>query len=58
VKNPWAKKNPFMSMWLSGVNRVGGLARGRASAAAKHKAVDFWTTALTPPKPKKQKSRR
>src|ERR1700735_4746203 len=33
VKNPWTKKNPFMSMWLSGANKVVGSARGRASAA-------------------------
>jgi len=58
MKNPWTKKNPFMSMWLSGANRVAGSARGQASAAAKRQAVDFWTTALTPPKPKKRKSRR
>jgi hypothetical protein len=47
-----------MSMWLSGANRVVGSARGRASSAAKRQAVDFWTTALTPPKHKKRKSRR
>ena len=58
MKNPWTKKNPLMSMWLSGANRVAGSARGQASAAAKRQAVDFWTTALTPPKPKKRKSRR
>ena len=58
MKNPWTKKNPFMSMWLSGANRVAGSARGQASAAAKRQAVDFWMSALTPPKPKKRKSRR
>jgi hypothetical protein len=58
VKNPWTKKNPFMSMWLSGANKVVGSARGRASAAAKKQVVDFWTTALTPPKPKKRRTRR
>ena len=35
MKNPWTKKNPFMSMWLSGANAVAGAARGQATAAAK-----------------------
>lgn len=32
MSNPWLKKNPFMSMWLSGANYVVGAARGRATA--------------------------
>jgi hypothetical protein len=62
MKNPWTKKNPFLSMWLSGANAIAGSARGHATAAAKRQAstaakrgqkqaVDFWTAALTPPKP-------
>jgi hypothetical protein len=35
MKNPWTKKNPFMSMWLSGANAVAGTVRGQAGAAAK-----------------------
>ena len=35
MKNPWTKKNPFMSMWLSGANAIAGKARGQATAAAK-----------------------
>ncbi len=27
MKNPWLKKNPFMSMWLSGANTVLNSAR-------------------------------
>lgn len=57
MSNPWLKKNPFMSMWLSGVNRAAGAARGQAAAqtkrqtqstaAASSKAVaDFWTASL------------
>jgi len=30
MSNPWTKKNPFLSMWLSGANSVLGSARGRA----------------------------
>ena len=35
MKNPWGKKNPFLSMWLSGANTIAGAARGRATAEAK-----------------------
>ena len=36
--NPWLKKNPFMSMWLSGANRVAGALRGQAAAQVKREA--------------------
>ena len=39
MKNPWLKKNPFMSMWLSGANKVAGAARGLAAAAVKREAT-------------------
>lgn len=68
MKNPWTKKNPFLSAWLSGANAVAGSVRGRATAAAKRQtrsamnkgmkqATDFWTQALTPAAPKKRKRR-
>jgi hypothetical protein len=38
VKNPWGKKNPFLSMWLSGANAIAGAARSRVSAEAKRQA--------------------
>ena len=34
MKNPWLKKNPFLSMWLSGANTIVGSARGRMTAEA------------------------
>ncbi len=64
MKNPWTKKNPFMSMWLSGANATIGKARGQATAAVRREAnkaastatksgvkqvMDFWTKALKPP---------
>jgi hypothetical protein len=66
-KNPWTKKNPFMSMWLSGANKMMGAARGQMTAAAKRQGsqveaemtrqiVDFWTGGAATPK--KRKSRR
>jgi hypothetical protein len=69
VKNPWAKKNPFLSMWLSGANSVAGAARGRATAEAKRQTsramnegtrqiANFWTGGLlTAAKPKRRKRR-
>ena len=50
MRNPWTKKNPFMSMWLSGANSALGSARGHATAAAKRgskKAASTVTTAGT-----------
>lgn len=35
MSNPWLKKNPFMSMWLSTANSVAGSMRGQATAEAK-----------------------
>lgn len=35
MSNPFLKKNPFMSMWLSAANRTAGTLRGQATAQAK-----------------------
>lgn len=35
MSNPWLKKNPFMSMWLSGANRMASAMRGQSTAQAK-----------------------
>jgi hypothetical protein len=54
MSNPWTKKNPLMSMWLSSANRAVGAARGQATATARRQAtatqaeltrqiVDFWS---------------
>ena len=52
MSNPWTKKNPFMSLWLSGANSVASRARGQATAAVKkeqaklsRQATGFWTSA-------------
>jgi len=73
MKNPWTKKNPFLSMWLSGANAVGGAARRQASAAmsreltrasrkpgadASAQVLEFWSAALgAPARPKKRRRR-
>jgi len=64
MKNPWTKKNPFMSIWLSGANSALGSARGRANTAATRaikkasstattvgtkQVLDFWASLLEPP---------
>ena len=67
MSNPFTKKNPLMSMWLSAANKVAGSARAQASAAAKREVSAtqtdiqkqmqaFWTG--TVPKVTKRKRRR
>lgn len=69
MKNPWTKKNPFMSMWLSNANRIAGTTRGRMMAEGKRQAsaamtegarqvTTFWTDALTGKKPATKRKRR
>ena len=69
MANPWLKKNPFMSLWLSGANSVANSARGRIAAEAKRQSATAmtratndvlaaWTEALTGPVPRKRKKRR
>lgn len=73
MKNPWLAKNPLLSMWLSGANKVAGTARGQATAAIKREAtraaneasvaatsqvLDFWAGALAAPKKPRSKRRR
>jgi hypothetical protein len=69
MRNPWQKKNPFMSMWLSGANSMFGAARSRAMAEGRRQAavtaseaqkqiIRFWTTDMFgSPKRKRKKSR-
>ncbi len=66
MKNPWTKKNPLLSMWLSGASAVAGSARSRATAEAKRQAstmmtngvkevTNFWTAALKPASSRKKR---
>ena len=45
MSNPWLKKNPFLSMWLSGANSVANTARGRIAAEAKRQTSSAVTKA-------------
>jgi hypothetical protein len=69
MRNPWLKKNPFMSMWLSAANSAAGSIRGQVTAQAKrqiatsttratHDALDIWSRALTPSPPTKVRKKR
>jgi len=60
VPNPWTKKNPAMSLFLSGANAWAGTARSlwmkearrqhaAAMSAGAKQVASFWTSALTPP---------
>ena len=62
MKNPWLKKNPFMSMWLSTANAFAGKARAAGTAQVSRSRTSFakeatrlWRTAAsTAPKPKRR----
>ena len=58
MANPWLKKNPFMSMWLSTENRVAGTLRGKATAQAKRQVKAAITEAMAPPAPRAKPSRK
>ena len=67
MANPWTKKNPLLSIMLSGANAWAGAARGimtgqvkRQQAAATRQSAkqvtNFWTAALTGGASKKSKT--
>jgi len=65
VTNPWLKKNPFMSMWLSGANAVAGSARvhakrqaATAMTQASNDMMRAWADAFAPARPPPKKRRR
>ena len=39
MRNPWVKKNPLLSMWLSGANTALSVARSRAMTESKRQAT-------------------
>ena len=65
MSNPWSRKNPFMSLFLSGANRLAGTVRGKATAQAKRqinaavsKAIsDNLKAVLGGPRPKVKRRR-
>lgn len=66
MKSPWTKKNPLLSMYLSGANAVAGAARGRAAAEFRRQAtamattgvkqvIGFWSDVLNGPPPRRRR---
>ncbi len=63
MANPWLKKTPLMSMWLSAANAGAWRARSAASAEARRQqtaltkqTVRFWTGAwLAAVKPRRRR---
>ena len=69
MTNPWLKKNPFMSMWLSGAHSVANSARGQIAAEARRQSTTaintaardvfaVWADAMTSASAAKRKKRR
>jgi len=53
--NPWMKKNPFMSMWLSGANSIAASAQNQMRAHGTRLVANFWSNALKTPARSKKK---
>jgi hypothetical protein len=45
MPNPWLKRNPFMSIWLTEANRIAGTIRGQATAQARRQISAAMTKA-------------
>jgi hypothetical protein len=69
MSNPWLKKNPFMSLWLSTANRMAGSVRSQATAETKRQvkaavaeatrdSMNAWFKAVAPPAEKKTTARK
>jgi hypothetical protein len=69
MSNPFGKKNPFLSMWLSGAHSVAARMRGHATAQVKRQAAtaakkatkdatDLWVDAWLPKAAKRTRKRR
>lgn len=69
MKSPWTKKNPWLSMYLSGANAIAGSLYGLTLSVARRQAAtamttgmkqltDAWLNVLSPPSARKRKARR
>jgi hypothetical protein len=69
MTNPWLKKNPFMSMWLSAFNTTANTMRGHATQEFQRQAtavaeqatkawIDAWAGAPAKPKPRRRRKKR
>lgn len=66
--NPWGKRNPFLSMWLSGANALFGKTRSQVTASARRQAkaamdeatrqaLAFWGLGTRPASSKRRRRR-
>ena len=55
MANPWTKKNPLMSMWLSAANAWAGAARGAMAAEMGRQRKAVAKTATKAPAAKKRR---
>ena len=46
MTHPWTKKNPWQSLWLSGVNAAAGAVRGHAAAQAQRQMATLMAEAM------------
>ena len=46
MRNPWLKKNPYLSMWLSASNAVTGAVIAQTKAQARRQAATASTLAV------------
>jgi len=51
MPNPWMKKNPYMSLWLSAAQRAAGTLRGHATAQARRQVKAAIAEAVKPVAP-------
>jgi hypothetical protein len=69
MSNPWFKKNPYLSLWLSAYNGIAATALGQAKAharrqgtqattAAARQIATMWSEAMFGSVPKRRKRRR
>ena len=69
MQNPWLKKNPFLSIWLSGANAAMGHGRSRALAAMRRQSaamtsqytqdwMRIWTSSAKPARAQETITRR
>ncbi len=56
MRNPWLKRNPALSMFLSATNAWFGAARGQAGNAIKRQQTAAVKGAMLPKKNRRQRS--
>lgn len=58
MANPWLKKNPLASIWLSAANRVAGAMRGHVTAQVRRQLKAGVAASTSPRSPKARPGRK